>query len=310
MRHLLPRLQARADVAIAISRAVASDMDSVLPGLPVEVVLNGIRTEDFERGRVPPLDLDGLAGLPPVPAARIGLIATYAHWKGHEIFLEAAAPHKTLRRRATIQSWRGRSIRRARASSASPSFDSASGIFASRTVSAFFRFSANQHACTPHWTSSFTPVRSRSRSEEPSPEGMAAGCALVASAEAAHSSRSRNGVDGLLVKPRDVETLTSSLRRLVRESGLTAGARKQCGRTGTERPSRRSARPENRRDLRFPCRPLTRGRRLALSGGTRTGRLCARKANAGQMVSRARANRDGEGESVGGLGREGSAQAP
>jgi glycosyltransferase involved in cell wall biosynthesis len=37
------------------------------------------------------VDLDALAGLPPAPAGvvRVGLVATFARWKGHITFLEA-----------------------------------------------------------------------------------------------------------------------------------------------------------------------------------------------------------------------------
>ena len=51
-----------------------------------------MRTELFTPGKVPPFDLDALAGLSPAPTGtvRVGLIATYASWKGHHLFLEAA----------------------------------------------------------------------------------------------------------------------------------------------------------------------------------------------------------------------------
>jgi glycosyltransferase involved in cell wall biosynthesis len=68
----------------------------------VTAVLNGV---DLDRFR-PPLpaagsaggeggtvDLDALAGLPPAPpgTVRVGLVATLARWKGHEVFLRALA---------------------------------------------------------------------------------------------------------------------------------------------------------------------------------------------------------------------------
>jgi glycosyltransferase involved in cell wall biosynthesis len=90
--RLLPRLQRRAALGIAVSQAVAEDARTVLRGLRIETVLNGIRTELFAPGKVPPLDLDALAGLAPAPngTVRVGLVATYASWKGHHLFLEAA----------------------------------------------------------------------------------------------------------------------------------------------------------------------------------------------------------------------------
>ena len=48
---------------------------------------------DLERfsPRGPTLDLDAMAGVPPAPAGtiRVGLVATMARWKGHEVFLRA-----------------------------------------------------------------------------------------------------------------------------------------------------------------------------------------------------------------------------
>jgi glycosyltransferase involved in cell wall biosynthesis len=81
----------RAHGAIAISNAVANDARRVLPRLPIHVVHDAIDTELFSPDG-PVADLDGLAGTDPAPAGtvRIGLVATYARWKGHDVFLKAA----------------------------------------------------------------------------------------------------------------------------------------------------------------------------------------------------------------------------
>jgi glycosyltransferase involved in cell wall biosynthesis len=95
-RRLLPmalrRLRRRATGVIAISEAVAADARAVLPGLPVQVVYNAIDVDHFAPGG-PAAALDTLAGLAPLGAdgIRVGLVATYATWKGHDLFLEAAA---------------------------------------------------------------------------------------------------------------------------------------------------------------------------------------------------------------------------
>ena len=100
MRRVLPLLRSRASVAIAVSEAVAEDARTVLKGLPVVTVLNAVRTTRFDRGRTAPADLDSLAGLPPSQpgTTRIGLVATFATWKGHDVFLRAA--HALRGRRA------------------------------------------------------------------------------------------------------------------------------------------------------------------------------------------------------------------
>ena len=79
--------------AIAISQAVARDLQRLMPGLPTEVILHAIDTAAFAPGAGDGQLLDRLAGLPEAEpgTVRIGLVATYAHWKGHEVFLQAAA---------------------------------------------------------------------------------------------------------------------------------------------------------------------------------------------------------------------------
>ena len=91
---ILRRLARRADRLIAVSQSVASDTRTWLGGHgpPVVAVLNAVDTERFTPAG-PVADLDAMAGLPPAPAGtvRIGLPATFATWKGHDEFLQAAA---------------------------------------------------------------------------------------------------------------------------------------------------------------------------------------------------------------------------
>jgi glycosyltransferase involved in cell wall biosynthesis len=89
--RLLRVLAHRCDAVIAVSESVAGDARGNLPGsLPIAVVHNAVDTNRFvpvgER-----LDLDALSGLPPAPPAtiRVGLPATFAKWKGHDVFLKA-----------------------------------------------------------------------------------------------------------------------------------------------------------------------------------------------------------------------------
>lgn len=90
--RLLRMLSPRCDLAIANSRSVEADARAVFPKLPVETIYNSVDLERFtpEGERA---DLDLLAGLAPAPPGtlRVGLVATFARWKGHEVFLRAAA---------------------------------------------------------------------------------------------------------------------------------------------------------------------------------------------------------------------------
>jgi glycosyltransferase involved in cell wall biosynthesis len=79
--------------ALAISQAVADDLALAMPDLPIRVIPNTIDVNTFVPTTVSGDWLDAAAGLPPAAAAtvRVGLIATYARWKGQDLFLEAIA---------------------------------------------------------------------------------------------------------------------------------------------------------------------------------------------------------------------------
>jgi glycosyltransferase involved in cell wall biosynthesis len=93
MSRVLPRLKRQASVALAVSEAVARDAREVLSPLPVVTVLNAVQTSSFQGPHLLPADLDALAGLQPAPpgTTRVGLVATLASWKGHDLFLEAVS---------------------------------------------------------------------------------------------------------------------------------------------------------------------------------------------------------------------------
>ncbi len=78
--------------AIAVSHAVARDAGRLFPALPVAVVLNAIDTDRFVPGPGDGAELDRLASLPAAESAvvRVGLAATFARWKGQDVFLRAA----------------------------------------------------------------------------------------------------------------------------------------------------------------------------------------------------------------------------
>ncbi|WP_353932500.1 glycosyltransferase family 4 protein [Okeanomitos corallinicola TIOX110] len=70
----------RATSAIAISQSVAEDVKKTLPGLAVEVIYSAIDINYFS-------PVNSLSNFP----MRVGLVATFARWKGHDIFLAAAS---------------------------------------------------------------------------------------------------------------------------------------------------------------------------------------------------------------------------
>jgi glycosyltransferase involved in cell wall biosynthesis len=91
MSRLMRAHAGRCDIALANSRSVARDLNSICRGkVKILTVHNAVDLERFNP-KGPFVDLDALSGLPPAPkgTVRVGLVATMARWKGHEIFLQA-----------------------------------------------------------------------------------------------------------------------------------------------------------------------------------------------------------------------------
>jgi glycosyltransferase involved in cell wall biosynthesis len=93
MKRMLGLSGSRCAAVIANSQSVARDVQNVCgPGIETHCVYNAVDlTEYSPEGEK--ADLDRMSGLPPVEpgVVRIGLIATLARWKGHEVFLRALA---------------------------------------------------------------------------------------------------------------------------------------------------------------------------------------------------------------------------
>jgi glycosyltransferase involved in cell wall biosynthesis len=90
----LLRQRARScDAIVANSKSVAVDAAQTIGAGPaLHAVWNAVDLCRFSPCG-PTADLDALAGLPSAPAGtvRIGLVATFARWKGHRTFLDALA---------------------------------------------------------------------------------------------------------------------------------------------------------------------------------------------------------------------------
>src|SRR5436190_5443574 len=89
-------------IGIAISDSVAADARRALPHLQTTTILNAVDASRFTADGLR-CDLDQAAGQSRdvEPSLRVGLLATYARWKGHATFLEAAS--LTFRRRPDLK---------------------------------------------------------------------------------------------------------------------------------------------------------------------------------------------------------------
>lgn len=91
--RLLISQATRCDALLANSDSVAAEARSLFGSrVPVHTIYNSVDLERFSPTG-PRADLDALAGLPPLAPGgiRVGLVATFARWKGHSVFLEALA---------------------------------------------------------------------------------------------------------------------------------------------------------------------------------------------------------------------------
>jgi glycosyltransferase involved in cell wall biosynthesis len=93
VRRLAPWAGKSLGGLLAVSEAVGRDVRGLLPAPPLWVVHNTVDVRRFSPGEPDGAWLDAAAGLPPAGPGvlRVGLVATYARWKGHEVFLRAAS---------------------------------------------------------------------------------------------------------------------------------------------------------------------------------------------------------------------------
>ena len=91
MARLMRLFRRRCSIALTNSNSVREDVRTICGDiLPVQTLYNSVDTTVFSP-HGPSLDLDSLAGLPPPDqnTVKVGLLATFARWKGHHTFLRA-----------------------------------------------------------------------------------------------------------------------------------------------------------------------------------------------------------------------------
>jgi glycosyltransferase involved in cell wall biosynthesis len=231
MSRLLAMHSRRCTLALTNSRSVADDLRVACPGIPRTTVLyNGIDLEKFNPVGAS-ADLDMLAALirPESAVVRVGLVATMAQWKGHEIFLRALAmiPRDLAVRGYVI----GGSVYSTRGSEAS--------LAELRRIAGGLSLNGNV-GFTGFVDDPAAAIRSLDivvhASTRPEPfgrviaESMACGKAVIVAAAGGALEIVRSGQDAIAIAPGDAAALADSIRKLAcdapRRSQLGAAARK------------------------------------------------------------------------------------
>jgi glycosyltransferase involved in cell wall biosynthesis len=232
-RRLLRALAWRADCIIAISRAVADDLTRVLPGRRLAIVYNGIDVEAFRPdGATLAAVADG------GPGVRIGLIATFALWKGHAVFIRAAGIAT-----AALPPGAARFFL-----IGGPVYETRGGQVSEAALRALAGESAAPVQFLPFQVDPAPTLRALDvvvhASTAPEPfgrtivEAMAAGRAVIAAAGGGVPELATDGIDALLVPPGDAEALAAAMMRLATDPEL----RRSLGAAGRRTAATRYAR--------------------------------------------------------------------
>lgn len=208
---------------IAISDAVRRDAARLLPGFPVRTVRNTVDTEHFAPGPSDPARLDDLAGLPPAPSGtiRVGLVATYANWKGHGVFLEAfgrlpaSLPVRGYIVGGPIYATAGSQVTRAELERQSASLGQSGRVgfipFQADTADVYRALDVVVHASTRAEPFGLTIA-----------EAMGCGRAVIVASAGGAVELFRDGHDGLGHPPGDTNALAGILGRLAIDRELRA----------------------------------------------------------------------------------------
>ena len=233
-RMLLRHHAGRASAIVANSRSVEADLVRSLGGAaPITTIYNAVDLQEFSpHGDA--IDLDGLANLPPAAAGtcRVGLLATFARWKGHDTFLRAVQ-RTTARVRAyviggPVYDTSGSQLTMDELAARAAAFGVADRVgftgFVERPAAALRALDVLVHAST-----------------EPEPfglviaEGMACGKAVIVSRAGGAAELIAEGEDALASEPGDVAALASAIDRCAGDAALRARLGAAARRTAVRR---------------------------------------------------------------------------
>ena len=231
LRHHAPRAAA----IVANSRSVADDVAAALGGAPrVTSVHNAVDLAEFSPDGAAD-DLDMLAGLAPAPdgTVRVGLVATFARWKGHETFLRAIRATRELPVRGYVIG--------------GPLYDTAGSqhsLDELRSLAASLGI-ADRVGFTGHRPRPASAMRALDvvvhASTEPEPfglviaEAMACGRAVLVSAAGGAAELARHEEDALTFPPGDADALACAVARCASDEILRARLGVAARRTAARR---------------------------------------------------------------------------
>jgi glycosyltransferase involved in cell wall biosynthesis len=222
MARLLRMVTQTGVESVAVSHSVAADaMKTLSERMPIRVIHNGVDVDRFSPGEGDPAALDRAAGLVPAtgPVVRVGLVATFATWKGHDVFLEAVSripadrPARFFIVGGPIYESSGSQV----------TLDDLKRRAAALGVAGRVGFTGYQADPAQALRSLDVVVHASTR---PEPfgrvivEGMACGRAVVAMSEGGAAELFRPGEDALGCAPRDPSALAGVIMRLIDDPPL------------------------------------------------------------------------------------------
>lgn len=237
----LPYLARPPQRILAISQAVAEDARRLFPQAAIETIYNGIDTEHFTPAG-PARNWDAFLGGASLPSAavRVGLVATYARWKGQEVFLEAAARLLAAGVHHARFFLIGGPIYRTAGSQFS--VEELRQRIEALGLTGYCHLVPFQLDLPPVYRGLDIVVHA---STQPEPfgrtiaEAMACGRAVIASRTAGAAELMADGVDALSVPPGDAGSLAAALYRLIQDGELRQRLGQAARQTALQRFDRR-----------------------------------------------------------------------
>jgi len=235
-RSLVRRYADRCTTIVTNSRSVAGDVRTIVGPRPdIRTIYNAVDLERFTPNG-PATDLDMLAGLGPAVSTpvRVGLVATYSRWKGHDVFLRALS--KIPRER----NLRGYVI----GGALYDTDDSQYSLHELRALAASYGV-ADRVGFTGFIAASDEAMRALDivvhASTTPEPfglviaEAMACGRAVVTSAAGGAAELVRDGHDAMTHLPGDADSLARAINALTVDGSLRTLLGAAARRTAVER---------------------------------------------------------------------------